>query len=121
MAKSVILNILDQEGTSFYRIDRRWQPKSLIPDPYRRNLLKDALERFAKLEAGATEFEPLDRAPLYFRLLQRMRLSLKRAQLAWRSDDLKFIENIASFFSDYGTILQNLKIDQARGKFSETT
>jgi hypothetical protein len=110
--------IVRTEGTNFYRIDRKWQPKNLIPDPYRRNLLKDAQGRLNKLEEAVGEFQQLDRSPLYIKLVTRMRLCVKRAQFAWRTDDLKFLDEIAKFFVDYGMILQNLKIDQARGKFS---
>jgi hypothetical protein len=49
-----------------------------------------------------------------------MRLDVKGAQFAWRSDDLAFIRHIAKFFTDYGTVLQNLKIDQARGRLGAT-
>ncbi len=112
----ILPEILKSEGTQFYRIDRRWQPKDLIPDPYRRNLLKDAQKRLNRLEEGVPELQQLDRAPLYIKLLSRMRIDVKRAQFAWRTDDLAFIQNIASFFNDYGLILQNLKIDEARGK-----
>lgn len=119
MVFRVLPKLLEQEGTSFYRLDRRWQPKDLIPDPYRRGLLNDAQERLKRLEAAEDELQQLDRAPLYVGLLRRMRLSVRRASFAWRSDDLKFLTNISEFFSDFGTVLQNLKIDQARGRFEE--
>lgn len=112
----VLPEILKAEGVQFYRVDRRWQPKDLIPDPYRRNLLKDAQARLNRLEEGVGELQTLDRAPLYIKLLTRMRLYVKRAQFAWRTDDLEFIQNIAKFFNDYGLVLQNLKIDEARGR-----
>lgn len=116
---SLLPDILEQEGTSFYRIDNRWQPKGLIPDPYRRNLLKDAQYRLNRLEEASDEFQQLDRSPLYIRLLTRMRLDVRKAQFAWRTDDLEFIRNIAKFYTDYGLVLQNLKIDQARGRLSQ--
>lgn len=112
----ILPEILKSEGTHFYRVDRRWQPQDLIPDPYRRNLLKGAQDRLNRLDEGYEEFEKLDRAPLYIKLVERMRLTVKRAQFVWRTDDLKFIQHISAFFSDYGTVLQNLKIDQARGR-----
>ena len=108
--------ILKEEGSDFYRIDHRWQPKGLIPDPYRRNLLKDAQSRLNRLEDAIDEFQELDRAPLYIKIVSRMRVSIRRAQFAWRTDDLEFLRSIAKFFSDYGQVLQNLKIDQARGR-----
>lgn len=118
MAFTLLPEIIRVEGTSFYRTDRSWQPKNLIPDPYRRNLLKDAQERLNRLEEAVDEFQQLDRAPLYIKLVSRMRLCVKRAQFAWRTDDLELIKQIAKFFTDYGLVLQNLKIDQARGRLS---
>lgn len=116
MPLQILPEILRSEGTQFYKVDHRWQPKNLIPDPYRRNLLKDAQARLNRLEEGFDEFKLLDRAPLYVKLFNRMRLSVKRAQYAWRSDDLTFIHNISDFFNDYGLVLQNLRIDETRGQ-----
>lgn len=115
----VLHQILEQEGPNFYRIQNRWQPKDLIPDPYRRTLLKDAQGRLQRLEVGEAELQSMDRAVLYLNLLKRMRFALRQAQFAWRTDDLKFIRNISEFFSDYGTVLKHLKIDQARGRFED--
>lgn len=117
----VLPKILDKEGPDFYRTDRRWQPRTLIPDPYRRDLLKDAQRRLKLLEEGEDELQSLDRAPLYIGALKRMRLAVRQAQFAWRTDDLKFLQNVTDFFSDYGTILRHLKIDQARGRFAGPT
>ena len=116
MSFLILPAILEAEGNHFYRIDRKWQPKDLIPDPYRRNLLKDAQDRLNRLETAVDELQKLDRSPLYLKLLSRMRLDVRRAQFAWRTDDLEFVRNIAKFFTDYGTVLQNLKTDQARGR-----
>lgn len=118
MPYPVLREVLDQEGTSFLRIDRRWQPKDLIPEPYRRNLLEDARKRYEELKKGEDELQTLDRAHLYIGILKRMRFTIRKAQFAWRVSDLDFIEAIAEFFSDYGTVLQNLKIDKARGRLS---
>lgn len=115
----VLPGLLAREGPDFYRIDRRWQPKGLIPEPYRQNLLKDIQGRLNRLQEGVDEFQTLERAPLYLRILKRMRLTVRRAQFAWRTDDLAFIQAISEFLSDYGTVLQNLKIDQARGRFDQ--
>jgi len=113
---SILPGILEQEGNDFYRTNNRWQPKNLIPDPYRRNLLKNAQARFNRLEEASEELESLDRYPLYFKRLNRMRIQIKKAQFAWRTDDLLFLTAISDFFADYGIIIQNLKIDQARGR-----
>lgn len=115
----ILPELLGKEGPDFYRVDRRWQPKDLLVDPYRRNLLLDAQGRFNRLQEAEDEFQTLERAPLYLRILKRMRLTVRRAQFAWRTDDLAFIKAVSEFFSDYGTVLQNLKIDQARGRFEE--
>lgn len=111
--------VLTAEGSHFYRIDHRWQPKNLIPDPYRRNLLKDAQARYSRITKAEDEFQRLIRAPLYIGILKRMRLTIKDAQFAWRTDDLKFIRAISSFFKDYGTVIHNLKIDEARGRLDQ--
>jgi hypothetical protein len=115
----VLNEVLDQEGTHFYRIDRKWQPKDLIPDPYRKNLLDDARERYEQLKKAEDELQTLDRAHLYISILKRMYFTIRKAQFAWRVSDLDFIEAIAEFFTDYGTVLQNLKIDRARGRLDD--
>jgi len=116
---TILPKVLNQEGTHFYRIERKWKPKNLLVDPFRRNLLLDAQARFNLLEGAEDELQTLDRAPLYIRILRRMRLTVRRAQFAWRADDLEFIKAVSEFFSDYGPVLHNLKIDQARGQLDE--
>jgi len=111
--------ILEHEGNQFYNISEKWQPKNLIPDPYRSNLLKDAQRRFKALSEAEAEFRTLDRAHIYVQMLRRMRLTTRAAQFAWRSDDLKFLKSIAGFFSDYGTVLRLLKNDSARGRLND--
>ena len=118
MQYDLLHSILRQEGSHFYKIDRKWQPKDLIPDPYRRNLLKDAQDRFDQLASAEEEFKSLDRAHLYVQVLRRMRFTVRDAQFAWRTDDLKFLESIATFFTDYGTVLRLLKEDDARGRLN---
>jgi hypothetical protein len=111
--------ILEQEGSQFYSVSQKWQPKSLIPDPYRRNLLKDAQGRFKGLSDAEPEFRTMDRAHLYVQILRRMRLTVRAAQFAWKFDDLKFLASIATFFTDYGTVLRLLKFDSARGRLND--
>ena len=118
MQYELLPKVLKDEQGQFFRVDRTWQPKDLIPDPYRRNLLKDAQEKFNQLSAAEREFRTLDRARLYIKSLRRMRLTIKEAQFAWRSDDLKFLAAIASFFQDYGTVLRFLREDQMRGRLT---
>lgn len=117
MEHRLLPSLLEQEGPDFYRITQRWQPKGLIPDPYRRNLLKDARARLLRLSEAEGELELLDRSVVYVKLLRRMELSVRAAQFAWAHDDLRFLKAITKFFSDYGTVLQHLKIDQGRGQF----
>lgn len=117
MQYRLLPRILQQEGNQFYQTNRRWQPKNLIPDPYRRNLLRDAQARFEILSEAEDELRTLDRAPLYIQILRRLRLSVRLAQFAWGTDDLKFLESISSFFTDYGTVLRYLKFDEGQGRF----
>lgn len=115
----VLPTVLEQEGPDFYRITHGWKPKALLPDPFRRGLLKDAQERLSLLEDAEDELQGLDRAPMLVGALKRMRLSVRQAQFSWRVNDLKFLQSISEFFSDYGIILQNLKVEKARGRFDE--
>jgi hypothetical protein len=117
----VLRQILDQEGTQFYRIDRRWKPKGLMPSIISQAMLKDAQTRFNLLSQAEDELQTLERAHIYFRILKRMQFTIRRAQFSWRADDLEFLKAVAEFFGDYGTVLQNLKIDQARGRLEPTT
>lgn len=121
MEYHILPKVLEQAGTDFYRIDRRWKPKDLLPAVISQNMLKDAQGRYNLLVQAEDELQTLDRAHFYLRILKRMRLTIRRAQFAWRADDLEFIKAIAEFFGDYGTALQALKIDQARGRLEPTT
>lgn len=121
MEYRVLPQILEQEGNDFYRIDRRWKPTNLIPSIISQAMLKDAQQRYNLLSQAEDEFQTLERAHLYIRILKRMRFTIRRAQFAWRADDLEFVKAISEFFQDYGTVLQNLKIDQARGRLEPAT
>lgn len=116
MQYRLLPHILEHEGAQFYNVSQKWQPKGLIPDPYRRNLLKDAQRRFKVLTAAEDEFRTLERAHLYVQILRRMRFTIRDAQFSWRFDDLKFLTSIASFFNDYGAVLRQLRYDKARGR-----
>jgi len=117
---SILLKVLEQEGTNFYRLNKRWKPKSLVPSIISQGMLKDAQQRYNLLAQAEDEFQTLERAPVYLRILKRMRFTIRQAQFAWRADDLEFLKAIAEFFSDYGTMLQYLKFDQARGRLEPT-
>lgn len=116
MQYRLLPHILEREGVQFFNVTQKWQPKSLIPDPYRRNLLKDAQRRFKILSEAEEELRTLDRAHLYIKILRRMRFTVRDAQFAWRFDDLKFLECIANFFTDYGMVLRHLRYEKARGR-----
>lgn len=120
MEHPILQQVLDQEGTNFYRIEPRWKPKGLIPSIISQAMLKDAQQRFKLLSRAEDELQTLERAPLYIRILKRMRFAIRRAQFAWRADDLEFLKAVAEFFGDYGTVLRYLKIDQARGRLEPT-
>jgi hypothetical protein len=111
--------LIDQEGDAFYRITYRWKPKGLIPDPYRRNLLKDAQAKFEKLTAAEDEIQTLTYADRYFKILRKMRLQLRKAHFAWNSDDLELLNQLGDFYSGYGIILRYLKLEQGRGRFEK--
>ena len=119
MQYELLPQIITDEGTNFYRITYRWKPKGLIPDPYRRNLLKDAQKRFELLTLAEEEIQTLNYPDRYFKIIRKMRLGLRKAHFAWRSDDLEYLRQIADFYSGYGIILRYLKFEQARGRFKE--
>ena len=121
MEYRILPQILGQEGVNFYRIDRRWKPKELMPSIISQAMLKDAQQRLNFLSQAEDELQTLERAHLYIRILKRMRFTVRKAQFAWRADDLEFLKAIADFFGDYGTVLQFLKIDQARGRLEPAT
>lgn len=119
MAFVVLPTILAQEGAAFYRGTHAWKPKNLITEVYRRTALKDIQGRLVQLDGGELELRALDRGPMYIGALKRMRHAVRQAQFAWRVDDLKFLQCISEFYSDFGTVLRNLQIDKARGRFDE--
>jgi hypothetical protein len=88
----ILPKVLEQAGTDFYRIDRRWKPKDLLPAVISQNMLKDAQGRYNLLVQAEDELQTLDRAHFYLRILKRMRLTIRRAQFARRADDLEFIK-----------------------------
>lgn len=113
--------ILDYAGNEFYGGSKdNWRPTGLIPDPYRREALKDAQARFRAIDLAEDALQTLTRAPVYIGSLKDMRHAIRRAMYAWRSDDLAFIEGITDFYTAYGTVLQHLHRDQALGHLEDT-
>ena len=119
MAYRLLPWILQQEGDSFQHVERRWRPTNLLYVQQSRALLKDMESRYKHLAAAEDELALLERANVYIQYLQRMRIRLRQAGYVWRLDQLRFIQSVASFYSDYGAILRLLKIDQSRGRFQE--
>lgn len=121
MRTSSLQEILDSEGSDFFPSTNKWRPQNLIPHPYRRELLQDVEERFRRLDLAEDEFKALPRPALYMGAIKNMRFSIRRAMYAWRADDVAFIEAIAEFFTEYGTVLQNLRRDWSLGHLADTT
>jgi len=82
-------------------------------------MLKEAQNRYAQLSKAESELKGLMRADKYIKILRRMQITLRKAAFSWRADDLKFISSVSEFFMDYGTVLQMLAIDRARGRLDE--
>lgn len=117
----ILPQILEQEGTSFYNVDLRWKPSGIVPSTISQKILKNAQHRLNLVSQAESELQTLVRAPMYIRLLKRMRASVRRAQFAWRVDDLELLKAVSDFFGDYGILLQYLKIDQAHGRLEPAT
>jgi len=110
---------LEQEGDSFQKLDRHWRPQNLLFVRQSQLLLKDMQRRYRYLSEAQDELERLDRANVYVQLLTRMRIRLRQAGYVWKLDHLRFMQSVASFYSDYGAIMRLLKIEQSRGRFKE--
>ena len=110
--------IIDQEADDFQRLSNRWRPRDLLMFQQIRLVLKDIQDRQALLTKAEPEFNGLDRKDIYITLVRRMRLWVRQALFTWKSDQLQFIQAIASFYKDYGRVLRYLKMDAQRGKIS---
>lgn len=119
MAYRLLPWILEQEGDSFQKLDRHWRPQNLLFVRQSQLLLKDMQRRYRYLSEAQDELERLDRANVYVQLLTRMRIRLRQAGYVWKLDHLRFMQSVASFYSDYGAIMRLLKIEQSRGRFKE--
>ena len=121
MRYRILPSILQEEAGHFQKLDQRWRPNQLLPEPYRRSLLKDIKRRYVKLFSALDELSSLERGDRYVRLVHRMRLYSQKASFAWRFDDQSFIQAIAGFYADYGLLLRWISIDQKRGKFKPSS
>lgn len=82
-------------------------------------MLKDAQGKFERLTLAEPEITSLLYADRYFKIIRAMRLHLKKAHFAWRSDDLELLSQLGDFYSGYGIILRYLKLEQQRGRFEK--
>jgi hypothetical protein len=112
--------ILEQEEVSdFQSVSQRWRPKNLFLLRQVQLILKDVRSRYTNLELARGELQSLQYAAKYIKYLQRMRIWVREAEFAWKADQLRFLKSVAGFYSDYGTVLRLMKIDQLRGKLTE--
>lgn len=111
--------LLKNEGTSFHRLDKRWRPQSLLFVQQVRRLLRDMSQRYEHLAEARDEFETLVYANVYTKLLQNMRLLVRKAGFVWKADHLAFIVATSHFYDSYGAVLRLLKIEEARGRFAD--
>jgi len=86
-----------------------------------RAIIHDLEARFDRLSEAEDEFSSLDRRDVYIKLLRRMRLDLRTALFTWKADQLRFLQAVTQFYSDYGAILRLLKIDVLRGRIPQTS
>jgi hypothetical protein len=112
--------ILEQEHeTDFQSVQQRWRPHNLLQLRQTQFLLKDIRSRLQNLDLARDELNSLVFGPRYLKYLKRMHLWVREAGFSWQADQLKFLKSVAGFYSDYGAVLRLLKMDQARGKFTE--
>ncbi len=118
MQFSIIPQILRQEGTDFQTLDQHWRPQDLLYIQQVRALLRDMGSRYELLSAAESELTSLVRANFYLVHIRRMRLWLRKASFTWKQNQLVFLQAVSGFYTDYGSVLRFLKIDEAKGRFS---
>jgi hypothetical protein len=116
---ALLRRIVDREGYHFQQIEDKWRPQDLILLPQVRLILQDIERRYNHLSAAEDELSTLIRAPVYIKLVRRMRIQVRDANFAWKADQLKFIQSVSHFYSDYGTILRLLKRDLEQGRLAD--
>lgn len=115
MSSILLPLILDREIGQIKRTDYRWRPNNLFLISWARTLLQDIDRRYRNLLEAQHEFEYLDRAPLYMKLVQQMRLFVRQSHFNWKGDQLAFIRAVSNFYSAYSIVLRLLRQDLARG------
>ena len=121
MGYALLRRIVDLEGTAFQQIEHRWRPQNLLMQAQVRVLIHDIERRFERLSEAEGEFATLDRRDIYIKLLRRMRLDVRLASFTWKADQLRFIQAVAQFYTDYGAVLRLLKTDFYRGRLADPT
>jgi hypothetical protein len=116
---TLLRRIVEQEGTSFQQIEHFWRPQNLLMSAQVRVLIHDIERRFERLSEAEGELETLDRADKYIKLLRRMRLDVRTATFTWKANQLRFIQAVTQFYSDFGAVLRLLKQDQQRGLLAD--
>jgi hypothetical protein len=117
----LLRQLIDREGDAFMQIENRWRPRNLLMGAQVRVLIHDLEHRFEHLSEAEPELDKLDRRDRYIKFLRRMRLDLRTATFTWKADQLRFIQAVTQFYSDYGAILRLLKFDLLRGQLGSTT
>lgn len=115
MAAPILHSLVLEEGGAFERISNQWRPTDLLFELQAKELMKDMARRYVSLQQAESEFQTLDRADFYLKLVRKMKLVLRRAYFVRRINQLAFLEAVAEFYTSYGKILRFLKIDEARG------
>ena len=121
MEYRLLSRILEQEAAEIRRVEKRWQPKSLLFIPQSLAILRDIRSRYKALDGARDEMVTLDRGAQYIGHLSRMRISLRQAFLYWKGDQLTFLRAVTSFYHEYGALLRLLKQDSMRGLLPHTT
>lgn len=113
-----LISILEEEASTFVRVDNVWRPKNIFQEIQTQILLSDMVRRYKRLKAAEEELKQLPRAEVMVRNLHLMRLILKRANFVRRANHLAFAQAVSEFYSSFGEILRYLRMDQARGKIT---
>lgn len=119
MGHALLRRIVELESTAFQQIENRWRPHNLLMLPQVRAIINDIERRYERLSEAETELATLVRSALYVKLVRRMRLFVREATFTWKADQLRFLQAVSHFYSDYGTILRFLKHDFQEGRLAD--
>ncbi len=115
---SNLSDILEEESSSFQRLDNVWRPKNLFQEIQTKELLRGMSNRYQSLQNSSEELKVLDRGDWFLKQLRKLGFILKRSNFVRQANHLAFGQAVAEFYSIYGEVLRYLKIDQARGKLA---